>query len=291
MSQQPQAHRPVSRALKALMLAPLAFAAGCTFLALTFFSGSTASYFAWPMSGPTATLLGAAYGGSAAMLALALRAGEWVKVRVATATSALFMLLMLGALLAGHGTLQLTGGTLVAVLTAWGWLGVHTVAPLIGLAALAAQWRTPGAEPPRPPRLPGWVAAPMIGNGTVVTAAGAVLYAFPDATARHWPWTVTALDVRVLGAWCLTFGIALLLSVREAELRRVRSGMAALVCTGSFGLLGLLRYGDRISWSSPGAWAVLLVLLSFTGLGLSGYAASALLDPPEPLVVRPTRTA
>jgi len=286
--------RPVSPVLKALMFAPLAAAAGYTGLTLTLFSGSTDTFFAWRTSPVTAVLLGAAYLGACAMLVLALRTGEWARVRVTTAGSALLMLLMLGATWSGRGTTHLGGGPIVAFFAAWIWLGVHLSAPLIGLAALSAQWRVPGPAPERAPRLPWWVAAPMVGNGLAVLVAGAALYAVPGTLARHWPWQATALDVRSLGAWCLTFGTCLLLSRREAELRRVRGGMAALVTTGVLGLLGLIRYGDLISWSSLGAWALLILLLTFTGLGLSGFGVSWMLDPPEhpaPRVAAPATDA
>ncbi|MDH6133490.1 hypothetical protein P3T37_002886 [Kitasatospora sp. MAA4] len=273
--------RPVSRVLKAAVLVPLALAAGYVFLSLTLLSSHTDGFFAWRMSPVTATLLGGAYGGSCAMLAVAAREDRWVKVRVAVLASSLFMLLMLGALLLGRGETHLRGGALPAFLTAWIWLGVHLLAPVVGLLALGAQARVRGALPPRPPRLPWWVSAPMVADGTVLAVAGTVLYADPGPAARHWPWRAGQLDVRVIGAWCLVFGVALLLSRQEAELRRVRGGMAALVCTGGFGLLGLVRYADRVHWASPGAWLVVLVLCSLLGLGLSGVGVSALLDPPE----------
>ncbi|WP_035796147.1 hypothetical protein [Kitasatospora mediocidica] len=277
----PLPHRPVSRILKAVVLVPLALAAGYVFLSLTLLSSHTDGFFAWRMSPVTATLLGAAYGGSCAMLALAACTDSWVKVRVAVFASSLFMLLMLGALLLGRGEMHLRGGALVGFLSAWIWLGVHLLAPLVGLVGLGAQWRIRGALPPRPPRLPWWVSAPMAVNGTALALAGAVLYVDPAPAARRWPWQAGQLDVRVIGAWCLVFGVALLLSRQEAELRRVRGGMAALVCTGGFGLLGLVRYADRVHWASPGAWLVVLVLCSLLGLGLSGVGISALLDPPE----------
>ncbi|MEU9131124.1 hypothetical protein AB0D08_23980 [Kitasatospora sp. NPDC048540] len=281
MGRPPLPARPVSPVLRLLMLGPLAVAAGAVFLALTFFGGSTDALFAWRMSPVTAALLGAGYGGSCAMLVLALRARTWEKVRVATAASALFMLLMLGASLLGRRTLHLTGGTLPAFAAAWTWLGVHLLAPLIGLVALGAQWRTAGPKPPRVPRLPWWVAAPIVTSGLAVAVTGLLLYVLPDPAARHWPWAARPLDVRALGAWCVAFGVALLLGWREAELRRVRNGMAALVISGLLGLTGLILHGGQVDWDGPGAWLVVLVLAGFTGLGLSGVGVSALLDPPE----------
>ncbi|MEV4611143.1 hypothetical protein AB0K43_00880 [Kitasatospora sp. NPDC049258] len=282
MGRPPLPARPVGAALRLLVLGPLALAAGAVFLILTLFADATDDLFAWRMSPVTATLLGAGYGGSGVMLALALRARRWEKVRVTTAASSLFMLLMLGASLLGRRSLHLTGGPPPAVAAAWIWLGVHLAAPLLGLIALGAQWRVTGAKPPRAPRLPWWVAAPILSSGLTVTATGLLLYALPDQAARHWPWTARPLDVRALGAWCLAFGIALLLGWREAELRRVRHGMAALVVSGLLGLTGLLRYGGRIDWDGPGSWLVVLVLAAFIGLGLSGAGVSVLFDPPEP---------
>ncbi|GAA2747876.1 hypothetical protein [Kitasatospora cinereorecta] len=273
--------RPVSLVLKLMMIAPLAVAAGYSAVTLTLAPTATDSFFAWRMSPVTAVLLGAGYGGACTMLALALGERRWERVRVAVAACALLMPLMLGATLLGRGTLHLLGGSLLAFASAWIWLAVHLAAPPIGLIALGAQWRVRGPAPTRAPRLPWWVALPMAGNGTALAAAGFLLYLRPDPLARHWPWQAGPLDVRVLGAWCLTFGAALLLSLAEAELRRVRSGMTALVATGLLGLVGLIRYGDHVSWTSPGAWLVLLVLLTLAGLGLCGFGISWMLDPAE----------
>ncbi|WP_157032254.1 hypothetical protein [Kitasatospora cheerisanensis] len=272
--------RPVSPVLRTLVLAPLALAAAWTFLTLWPAAGSTDSLFAWAMSPVTATLLGSAYGGAAVMLLLAARARSWAEVRVVTAASCLLMLLMLAATLADRAALHLHGGPVLGFFGAWGWLAVHLAAPPIGLVALGAQYLTRGPAPARTPRLPWWVAGPMVSGGAVLVLLGAVLALRPEGFAAHWPWTARPLDIRALGAWAATFGAALLLASREAELRRVRSGMAALVLTGLLGLAGLVRYGSRIAWHQPAAWVAVLVLTALLGLGLCGYGVSALLDPP-----------
>ncbi|MEU5385706.1 MULTISPECIES: hypothetical protein [Kitasatospora] len=272
--------RPVSPLLRALLLAPLALAAGWAFLALWPAAGATDELFAWAMSPVTAALLGSGYGGAAAMLALAARARGWAEVRVATAATCLLMPLMLATTLAGRRDLHLDGGPLLGFLAAWGWLAAHLAAPPIGLAALAAQLRTRGPAPARTPRLPWWVAAPMACGGTLLALLGLALAVRPGPFAAHWPWTARPLDVRALGAWTLTFGAALLLAARESELRRVRGGMAAMVLTGLLGLTGLVRYGALVAWRQPGAWLTVLVLTALLGLGLCGFGLSALLDPP-----------
>ncbi|MEY9840125.1 hypothetical protein [Streptacidiphilus sp. EB103A] len=97
-------------------------------------------------------------------------------------SSSLFMVLMLAALLLGRGTLHLRSGELVGVLAAWGWLSVH-------------------------------LAAPMLASGAVLGGLGVALFAAPAAAARQWPWQVSQLNVRALGAWPLPFGAATLLDL------------------------------------------------------------------------------
>ncbi|MFD7733032.1 hypothetical protein ACFV6F_21900 [Kitasatospora phosalacinea] len=271
--------RPVSPLLRALLLGPLAAAALGAFLALWPAPGSTARLFAWTTSPVTAALLGSCYGGGAAMLALAVRARSWAEVRVATAAGCLLVLLTLAATLADHRELHLHGGTPLGLLAARGWLAVHLAAPPLGLLALAAQLRTRGPAPARTPRLPWWVAVPVATGGTLLALLGLALALCPGPLAAHWPWTARPLDVRVLGAWNLTIGAALLLASRESEPRRVRGGTAALVLTGLLGLTGLARQGGQVDWHRPGAWLAVLVLTALLGLGLCGYGASAVLDP------------
>jgi hypothetical protein len=279
--------RPLSPAVRFAMLVPLALGSACTALVLVLASGSTRALFPWTMSPVTAVVLGAAYAGSWAMLWLAAaRAARWTQARVTVATSSLFMLLVLAATLLGRGTLHLHSGDLSGVLAAWAWLGVHLCAPLVGLVALGFQWSAGGAEPPRPEPLPGWVAAPILASAAVLGLTGLWLFAEPSLTARHWAWPVSQLDIRMLAAWSIAFGVAMLLAYWERELRRVRHGMVALVLTGLLGLVGLLRYAGAVHWGSPAAWAVVAVLTLLLGMGLSGLGLAPLLSPPPPAVGR-----
>lgn len=291
---------PLSPVVPRTLVVPRTVGAAYAGLLLTLAPSHTDALFAWTMSPVTATLIGAGYAGSCAMLWLcAARARRWAQARVSVLSSSLFMLLMLVAILLDHGTLHLKGGQLLAVLAAYGWLGVHLLAPLSGAVALYAQrsgaqrWGAlrsgafrsgaQGADgrvavpEERPGPLPWWVALPTVSAGVFLTGLGGLLFASPGWATRNWPWTVGRLDVRVLAAFTLTFGVAMLLTVRDRELQRVRHGMVALVVTGLLGLAGLLRYADQVRWDSVGASGVVAVLMLLFGLGLSGLGLSVVL--------------
>ena len=278
-------YRELSPAVRFGMLVPLVVGAAYVTLVLLLAPSHTGLLFAWTMDPATATLLGGAYAGSCAMLWLAAtRADSWVRARVTVLSSSLFMLLELAATLLGHRTLHLRGGELTGVLAAWGWLGVHLVAPLIGVVALGFQhFATAGAEPPLPEPLPWWVGGPTLAAGAFLGLLGAVLFADPGPAARGWPWPVSQLDVRMLATWSLCFGVAMVMAHRERDLRRVRHGMAALLLTGVLGLVGLVRQAGQVHWGSVGTWCVVAVLMLLLGMGLSGLGLAALLPPPPPL--------
>jgi hypothetical protein len=287
------AGRPLSPVVRYTMVVPLTLGAVYAALLLTLASSHTGVLFAWTMSPVSATLIGAGYGGSCAMLWLCgARARAWTHARVSVLSSSLFMLLMLAALLLGRGTLHLRGGEVFAVLAAFGWFGVHLVAPLVGAVGLGVQFfgggrrrATEGGRPERPGAMPWWIVLPTFCSGLFLAVVCASLFLVPASPARHWPWTVSQLDVRVMAAFGLTFGLAMLGSVGERELRRVRHGMVAMVVTGLLGLIGLLRYADQVRWSSVGAWGVVAVLMLLLGMGLAGLGLSAVLPealPPTP---------
>jgi hypothetical protein len=262
--------RPVSEAVRLGMLAPLIAGSCYTALVLIPFAGHTASVFAWTMAAPTAWLLGSGYAGSAVMLCLALRRRRWADARVTVYATSFFMVLMLADTLLGRHTLHLTGGPIIGFFAAWGWLLVHFAAMFIGLVVLAAQARTPGRRTPRAAEPPLFVAGPMLFAATWLTALGLVLTIAPSWSLHGWPWAVSRLDVRALGAWCLAYALATWLSRREGDLDRARPGLAALVVTGLLGLAGLARYAGDLR-DDPATWLILLVLVTLLGMGATGY--------------------
>ena len=109
--------------------------------------------------------------------------------------------------------------------------------------------------------------------GLVLAAASIVLVVAPDVLIPAWPWTLSPLTARVLGAM---FALSGIVGVEIAIDRRPSAARAivqaqAIAIAGI--LLGLLRAGDDVAWSSPTAWLFtggMTVVLAFNAVAAYG---------------------
>jgi hypothetical protein len=234
---------------------------------------STDRFFAWTVNPPiTAAFYGAAYLAGFALVVLSLRADAWVQARAGVVTILVFTVLSLVATLAHRDRFHFASSPPVARAAAWFWLAVYLVVPVVLALLLVLQARTPGTHPERAQRLPRSLAAALAVEGTVLLAVGVVLFARPGLLAA-WPWALTPLTSRVVGAWLVSFGIAAWLAVYERDLARVRVPAIAYLVFGLAELVALLRYASTISWQKAGSW----LYLSFLVLVVLTAAAGVLL--------------
>src|SRR5690606_18696736 len=84
------------------------------------------------------------------------------------------------------------------------------------------------AVPPRRAPLPGPLRLVVAAQGMVFAVAGTALLAAPEA-ASWWPWDLTALTGRAIGAWLVSFGLAAFHSLAENCLMRLRPAVWAYV--------------------------------------------------------------
>jgi uncharacterized membrane protein YeaQ/YmgE (transglycosylase-associated protein family) len=96
----------------------------------------------------------------------------------------------------------------------------------------------------------------------------------PEAVAPYWPWSLTPLTGRAIGAWLFAIGFAAATSVWENDLERVRIAFIAYAVIGVLQLIALARFASDLNWSSAGAWLYLLFLVSLVVVGgLAWWAA------------------
>jgi hypothetical protein len=234
----------------------------------------TNRYFAWTVSPPiTAAFLGGGFGAGFVMVVLIRRERAWANARVGLLTILLFVVLMLLATLLHLDRFHFDAAGAIARFAAWFWLFVYVIVPLAMLALLAAQVRMPGSDPPRQRTLPSWLAWLIGLQGMVMALTGAGLFIAPGVAGTVWPWVLTPLNARAVGAWLIAVGIGAALAIREHDLIRLRAGVAAYAVFGALQLGALARFAEQVRWGTA-AWVYTLVAVSVLATGLYGWAAA-----------------
>lgn len=217
------------------------------------FTERTATHFAWTVDPPlTAAFLGAAYWSAAAFEWSAATARPWVDARIAVPAVFVFTVLTLVTTLVHLDRFHL-GSSFGAGTQAvtWTWIAIYATVPVLMLVVGWRQQRAPGADPPRSRRLPAWLRVVVAVQATVLLVAGGWLLLLP-AHRGWWPWALTELTARAIGAWAFSLGIAAAHALWEDDVRRVRPAAVAYLAFALLEAVAALRYPDDGDWSSVG---------------------------------------
>jgi hypothetical protein len=248
--------------------ATLVFLAG---VQLFVFPERTERFFAWTIDSPlTAAFLGAAYWASVAFKIGAARQRVWAYARVAVPAVFVFTSLTLVATLLHLDLFHL--GTEFETTTSavtWFWIGIYAVVPLMMIVLAAKQWRAPGVDPPRGSALPRWIAGGLWVHAVVMLLVGAALFIAPERTASLWPWPLTPLTGRAVGAWVLSLGLAAAHSLWENDTRRLRPAAVGYIALGILEAIAALRFVDRVDWARLRAVVYVVFLASMVVVGIA----------------------
>jgi hypothetical protein len=263
------AHVPVLRPTRALLV---------VFGVLTFLAvaalfvrpDTTDRYFAWTIQPPlTAAFLGAAYLAGCTLVLLTLRTAVWAHARAGVVTILVFTVLTLVATLVHLDRFHLQVGRPPARAAAWFWLAVYVSVPVALVVLLAVQQRTEGVRPQSGRPLPRWLAGALAVEGAVMFAVGAVLFVRPG-TISAWPWPLSPLTSRAVGAWVVSFGLAAGLAVAEGDLPRLRAPAVAYLVFGLAEFAAVLRFAGTLAWRSAAPWVYVAFLLLVTATAAAG---------------------
>ncbi len=238
------------------------------------FTERTETWFAWTIDVPlTAAFLGAAYWASASFEWLAARQRVWAYARIAVPTVLVFTTLTEVVTLY-HLELFHLGDTVPVTTRAvtWAWIAIYTVVPLCMVALIVGQSKVTGNDPRRDP-LPRWIAAVLVVHAAVMLPLGAYLLIAPENAAALWPWPLTPLTGRAVGAWVFSMGLAAGHCVRENCLVRVRVATRSYVVLAVLELIAVARYVDTVVWGAPQATIYMIVLLSMLVVGVAAETA------------------
>lgn len=103
---------------------------------------------------------------------------------------------------------------------------------------------------------------------------GAALFVSPGTVDAVWPWALTPLTGRAVGAWLLGLGVAAGHMALGNDLRRIRGGLAAYAVLSVLQLVALGRYPDAVDWAGASAWVYVAFLAGLAAAGLAGTASA-----------------
>jgi hypothetical protein len=229
------------------------------FVLLFFFPGNTKSLFAWTIK-PTMTpmVLGSAYLGGAYFFVRVQSEPRWHVVKTGFLSVALF------ASLLGVSTIVHWDRFNHGHVAFWLWAGLYFTAPFLVFAAWLANRRF--SSPARGDETClSAVARWAVGlTGVLALIQGIVMFLAPTPVIGIWPWTLTPLTCRVLGAiFCLgSAGIAVVLDPRWTTIRlmlQVEALMVALMLIAAVRARREFDPGRPLTWLMLGGFVAALL--------------------------------
>jgi hypothetical protein len=260
---------PIDRGLRQFfgIAAVLALIAG---ILLFIGAGETDRFFSWTIEPPlTAAFLGAAYWAAFLLLGWAARQREWAMARTALPPVFVIAVLLLVATLVHLDRFDLDS------VFGWFWLIVYLgVVPLLAVL-VARQVRAAGRVPPGTQPLPGWLRAALIAQAVAMVGVGAVLFVAPLDGATLWPWALTPLTARAVGAFLCGFAVAAAFAARENDLGRLRGPAYSYAALGALELLAVALHSGDLSGTTLECSVYVGFCATVAAMGLYGVLASA----------------
>jgi hypothetical protein len=246
-------------------------------LELTLHPGDTDERFAWTIRPSiTSAALGGFYLAAIFLTFLSARQRLWASVRIFAPGTLAFSSLILVATLIHLDKFHTDGPTTFAQVQAGLWIGVYVCYPPLLVAAWLHQHRAPGGDPPRIAPLAPRFRLATGAQAAVLVGVGAALLIAPAHTADAlWPWTLTPLTGRALGAWMFALGLVLVSALRENDWTRIPVAPATHTAVGVFQLAVVARYADDLDWGAWTTWAYAGFFASVVALGVIAWMLAA----------------
>ena len=264
--------RPVTPRLRLTLevFAGLALIAG----ALLFLGATrTDEWWSWTIQPPlTAATLGAFYWAAFVLILMAARSRTWALARPAVYPVAVIAVLLLLITLIHIDRFDLN--SLFGVF----WVVAYALVPVLLAWTLIEQRATPGEDRRGRKRLPRLLRRILIIEGVLMLAAGILLLVAPGAADDIWPWALSALTSRAIGAFLFGIGLAALIAVRDDDPLSFRGAALAYTALGVLELLALNIHIPDLGGRplATTLYAAFWVAVALTGVyGLNAARASA----------------
>jgi hypothetical protein len=257
--------------MRAMLIAAAILVLGVGF-PLFLFPQNTDVDFAWTIASPImAAALGASYLSASVLEALAARANTWANARVAVPAVFIFTVLTLAITFIHIDLFHLDAGAFSARFVAWVWLAVYVIVPIILGLVWFRQTRTPGSDAKQIAPMSPLMRAIWFVSGVILLLLGAYFLVAPIGASALWPWPLTALTGRAVGAWLIGFGVLSAHAGFENDLARLYPIFPALTLLALLHGIVLIRFHAELDWTRPSAWVYALVLVGWFAIGLYNW--------------------
>jgi hypothetical protein len=235
------------------------------FVLLFVLSEETDEWFSWTIQPPlTAAFLGASYLAAFVLFARTAQRGDWGSARATLVPVSVIAFLLLVATITHEDRFH-------DDLFGWFWKAAYFVAPVAIAAAVALQLRrgddTGHARAPLPPGL----RLVLSLQGAAMLAAGAWLFVAPHSADALWPWDLTPLTARAIGAFVAGFGVSALHAAVADDLRSFEVAALAYTALGGLELVALARYTSDLTGADVDSWLYAGFLASVLLAGTWGW--------------------
>lgn len=252
---------PTTPALRALfaVAATLVFGIG---IPLTLWSTETERLFAWTIATPlTAAFLGASYWAAGVMEFLASRRRSWHEARIAVPAVFIFTVLTLIVTLVHLDRFHINATDATTLTVTWAWIVVYAVVPVLMSVALVLQIRQRAGEVPTRTPLPAMVRQMIVAQGAILAALGIWLLLMPASASPYWPWSLTPLTARAIGAWLLSLGVVALHGAWENDHVRIYPATAGYFVLPILQFVALARFPGDFAWGTTAGTLYLAFLV------------------------------
>lgn len=228
-------------------------------------------YFSWTINPPlTAAFLGAGYLASFPLELFSARERIWAHTRPAVPGVWVFTFLTLIVTLIHLDRFHFNSLFFITRAGTWVWLGVYIFVPIVMGILWLIQMRQPGIDPPRKATLPVWMRAVLIVQGGIMLLLGGTMLVFPERIIPLWPWMLSPLTARAIGAWGVGIGVLVVQALWENDWWRLNHFAVSYLLYGLLQMINLLRYPTTIDWSRLTAGGYTAFVLSIILVGAFG---------------------
>lgn len=221
------------------------------FVVLYGFPDRTSEWFAWGIDPPmTAMTLGAVYLGGAYFFVSAARARAWHAIRTGFVAVGTFATTM------GVATIVHWGRFTHDHVAFWLWAGLYFTTPFLVWGAWAANQRRARPAAPGEAVLTRGGRRALAATGALAVVTGAFCLLWPARAIDVWPWALTPLTSRVVGA-ILLLGVAALGVLADPRWTATRLLLRVEVVMLSLILVAAVRARDDFDTANPLTWVLL----------------------------------